>query len=124
MAPLPPLEPDLIALAERDRLRTLTLLDGPSRAHAIRDGQPIRTFSSNDYLGLSDHPDLVAAAAAATRLHGFGAGASRLLAGHLPPHAALEQALAALVRMPAALLYSTGFQANLGLVTSLAGPEA
>jgi 8-amino-7-oxononanoate synthase len=123
VSPLPDLESDLVALSEHDRLRTLTLLDGPSRAHAERDGQVTRSFCSNDYLGLANHPALQAAAATAAQRHGFGASASRLLSGHLPPHLDLEQALARLVRLPAALLFPTGYQANLGVVTSLAGPD-
>jgi 8-amino-7-oxononanoate synthase len=121
--PLPPLDDDLTELARRDRLRALTRLDGSSRAHPFQGDRRIRAFCSNDYLGLAEHPDLIAAADAAARSHGFGAGASRLLSGHLGPHDELEQALADLVRLPAALLYSTGYQANLGVVTSLAGPE-
>jgi len=121
--PLPPLEDDLDELERRDRLRTLTCLDGTSRAHPRKAERTLRAFCSNDYLGLADHPDLLAAASSAAQTSGFGAGASRLLSGHLRPHEALEAALADLVRLPAALLYSTGYQANLGVVTALAGPE-
>ena len=123
MPPLPPLDDDLAELARRDRLRTLTRLAGTSRAHPIHADRPVRAFCSNDYLGLAEHPALAAAAATAAGTSGFGAGASRLLSGHLDAHVELELALARLVRLPAALLYSTGYQANLGVVTSLAGPE-
>ncbi len=123
MPPLPPLDDDLTELARRDRLRALTRLDGTSRTHPIHIDRPVRAFCSNDYLGLAEHPDLAAAADAAARTSGFGAGASRLLSGHIGPHADLEQSLADLVRLPAALLYPTGYQANLGVVASLAGPE-
>lgn len=123
MPPLPPLEHDLNELAHRDRLRTLTRLDGTSRVHPRQAEHPLRAFCSNDYLGLANHPELLAAASSAAQSSGFGAGASRLLSGHLGPHETLEGALAALVRLPAALLYSTGYQANLGVVTALAGPE-
>ena len=91
--------------------------------HPRQAERTLRAFCSNDYLGLADHPDLQRAAADAARTSGFGAGASRLLSGHLGPHHDLEVALANLVRLPAALLYSTGYQANLGVVTALAGPE-
>jgi 8-amino-7-oxononanoate synthase len=101
----------------------LTRLDGTSRVHPIHADRTVRAFCSNDYLGLAEHPVLTAAADAAARTSGFGAGASRLLSGHLGPHADLELALAQLVGLPAALLYSTGYQANLGVVTSLAGPD-
>ncbi len=123
MPPLPPLDDDLAELARRDRLRTLTLLEGDSRVHPTQDQRPLRSFCSNDYLGLAGHPDLLAAANAAGRTTGFGAGASRLLSGHLAPHQALELALADLVQLPSALLFSTGYQANLGAVTGLASPE-
>lgn len=123
MPPLPPLEADLDELAGRDRLRALTRLDGTSRVHPRQAERTLRAFCSNDYLGLADHPDLLQAAADAARTSGFGAGASRLLSGHLGPHHDLEVALAELVRLPTALLYSTGYQANLGVVTALAGPE-
>jgi 8-amino-7-oxononanoate synthase len=123
VSPLPDLEPELTDLERRDRLRTLALLEGPSRVRPTRDGQPILTFCSNDYLGLASHPALATAASAAAAEHGVGAGASRLLSGHLPPHRDLEVALAGLVRLPSALLFSTGYQANIGVVTSLAGAE-
>ncbi len=123
MPPLPPLEDDLDELERRDRLRALTRLDGTSRAHPRTAERTLRAFCSNDYLGLANHPDLLVAASSAAQTSGFGAGASRLLSGHLGPHEALEAALADLVRLPAALLYSTGYQANLGVVTALAGPE-
>ena len=123
MPPLPPLDGDLDELARRDRLRVLTRLDGTSRAQPRQAERTLRAFCSNDYLGLASHPDLLRAASDAARTNGFGAGASRLLSGHLGPHHALEVALADLVRLPSALLYSTGYQANLGVVTALAGPE-
>jgi 8-amino-7-oxononanoate synthase len=123
VAPLPPLDDDLAELARGDRLRSLTRLEGSSRTHPIHTDRTVRAFCSNDYLGLAEHPDLAAAADNAARTSGFGAGASRLLSGHLGAHADLELAVAQLVRLPAALLYSTGYQANLGVVTSLAGPE-
>jgi 8-amino-7-oxononanoate synthase len=121
--PLPPLEDELDSLSQADRLRTCHLIDGSSRLHATHDGRPVVTFCSNDYLGLANHPALLAAATAAGARYGFGAGASRLVSGELSPHRELEQALAALVTLPAALLFSTGYQANLAVVTSLAGPQ-
>ncbi len=81
------------------------------------------SFSSNDYLGLASDSRLPVAASKAASRSGFGAGASRLVAGNLPEHLALEEALAALVCLPAALLFPTGYQANLGALTALAGPD-
>jgi 8-amino-7-oxononanoate synthase len=81
------------------------------------------SFCSNDYLGLASHPALAAAAAEAARRDGFGASASRLVSGDLPAHRRLEAALADFLSAPAALLFPTGYQANLGVLTALAGPN-
>jgi 8-amino-7-oxononanoate synthase len=80
-------------------------------------------FASNDYLGLSHHPALIEAATTAIREHGFGSAASRLVSGETPPHRALEDALADFLGTEAALLFPTGYQANVGTLTALAGPQ-
>jgi 8-amino-7-oxononanoate synthase len=121
--PLPALEDELTSLAHANRLRACPLVEGPSRLQAQVHDRSVTTFCSNDYLGLANHPALLAAAAAAGRTYGFGAGASRLVSGELNPHRELEQALASFMSLPAALLFSTGYQANLAVVTSLAGPQ-
>ena len=77
-------------------------------------------LAGNDYLGLARHPEVRAAAAAAAQEWGGGAGASRLVTGTLALHARLEHALAELMQQPAALVFSTGYHANLGVVTALA----
>jgi 8-amino-7-oxononanoate synthase len=79
------------------------------------------SFASNDYLGLSQHPAVVAGASAALDRWGAGAGAARLVAGALPVHAELEAALAEWKREPAALLFPTGYAANLGVLGTFAG---
>ena len=79
------------------------------------------SFASNDYLGLSRHPAVVAGARAALDRWGAGAGAARLVAGALPVHADLEAALAGWKREPAALLFPTGYAANLGVLSTFAG---
>ena len=79
------------------------------------------SFASNDYLGLSSHPAVVAAAHAALDRWGAGAGAARLVAGARPVHAELEAALAAWKREPAAVLFPTGYAANLGVLSTFAG---
>ena len=71
-------------------------------------------FSSNDYLGLSTHPDIVAAAQAALERYGVGAGASRLMSGDLAIHHELEEAVAAFKGKEAALVFNSGYQANTG----------
>jgi 8-amino-7-oxononanoate synthase len=104
----------------RRRRRTL---ETPQRAHVVVDGREYVAFCSNDYLGLAASPALIAAAAGAARHRGVGAGASHLVLGHTSAHEALEDALARFVSLPAALLFSTGYMANIGVVTALAGRE-
>jgi 8-amino-7-oxononanoate synthase len=79
-------------------------------------------FASNDYLGLSRHPSVVAAAHEALDRWGAGAGAARLVAGSRPVHGDLEAAVAAWKREPAALLFPTGYAANLGVLATFGGP--
>jgi 8-amino-7-oxononanoate synthase len=83
------------------------------------DGKSYLSFASNDYLGLAGHPALAAAACDAAAEFGVGGGASHLLTGHHALHHRLETELAAFVGLPAALLFSTGYMANLGVVTAL-----
>ena len=80
-------------------------------------------LAGNDYLGLRTHPRVIEAAVDATRRHGAGAGASRLVTGTLAIHETLEQRLAAFTGAPSALVFSSGYAANLGAVTALAGAD-
>ncbi|QFU01290.1 8-amino-7-oxononanoate synthase [Halomonas sp. THAF5a] len=84
---------------------------------------PLRDFAGNDYLGLARDPRLAEAQAEGARRDGAGAGASHLVSGHLAVHEALEQRLAALTGRPAALLFSTGYMANLGTLQALCDGE-
>ncbi len=85
------------------------------------DDREVVAFCSNDYLGLANDPRLVAAAREGVARFGVGAGASHLVLGHSAAHHELEQALARFVRLPCALLFSTGYMANIGIVTALVG---
>jgi len=85
------------------------------------DGKSYLSFCSNDYLGLANHPQLIAALQTGARQHGVGAGASHLVSGHFEAHHQLENELAAFVNKPAALLFSAGYLANLGAVQALVG---
>ncbi len=87
----------------------------------VLDNRAYLSFASNDYLGLAAHPDIIEAACAAARQFGVGAGASHLLTGHHALHEAFETAFANFVGQPAALLFSSGYAANLGVITSLLG---
>ena len=85
------------------------------------NGQRVLMLGSNSYLGLTNHPRIKEAAVAAVRKYGSGCAGSRFLNGTLDIHIELEEALARLVNKPAVLLYSTGFQVNLGVISVLAG---
>jgi 8-amino-7-oxononanoate synthase len=95
--------------------------DRPGR-HIEIHGERVLNFSSNNYLGLASHPALIAAAGEALKA-GTGSTASRLVTGNLALHQQLESELAAFHGLPAARLFNSGYQANLGLISSLAGPE-
>ena len=85
------------------------------------DGQKVLMFGSNSYLGLTNHPKIKEAARAAVEKYGSGCAGSRFLNGTLDIHLELEAALAKLVNKEAVLLYSTGFQVNLGVISALVG---
>jgi len=88
---------------------------------AIVEGEQRLVFCSNDYLGLSHHPRVIEAFRAAATRHGVGSGASHLVTGHGTEHHALEEELAAFTGRERALLFSTGYMANLGVVAALVG---
>ena len=96
----------------------------PDTADIVLDGRPCVDFCSNDYLGLASHPQVVEAFIAAARAHGVGARASHLITGHQSEHEALEQELAAWTGRERAILFSTGYMANLGLAAALATRES
>ena len=88
------------------------------------DGRPVVSFASNDYLGLTQHPAVIAAAHAALDRWGAGAGSARLIVGSRPVHADLEAALAQWKGTDQAVLFPTGFATNLGVLTTFGGPGA
>lgn len=90
-------------------------------AHIRVDGKEYVNFSSNDYLGLSANPELIATARAAAVQWGVGSGASHLVCGHFTAHENFERDFARFVGLPAALSFSTGYMANLGVIGALAG---
>jgi 8-amino-7-oxononanoate synthase len=114
---------DLAALGAEDRLRTCPEVTGASRTQVSVSGQPRLSFCSNDYLGLAGHPALAMAAGEAAARDGFGASASRLVSGDLPALRLLETRLARFLGRQAALVFASGYQTNLGVVTALAGPD-
>lgn len=101
--------------------RQRPLLQSPQGPEVIVDGKPLLAFCNNDYMGLANHPEVIAAWQAGAERWGVGGGASHLVIGHSTPHHALEEALAEFTGRPRALLFSNGYMANLGTVTALVG---
>jgi 8-amino-7-oxononanoate synthase len=101
--------------------RRRQVIDGPQGASVCIDGKEYLSFCSNDYLGLANHPDVVAAFHRGLDQYGAGSGAAHLVTGHTRAHHELEEELACFVRRPRALLFSTGYMANLGAIAALVG---
>jgi len=108
-------------LRESGLHRRLRLVEGPQGARVTLDGRSVLLLCSNDYLGLAGHSRVREAAAEAALQWGAGAGASRLIAGNMQPHRALEERLAAFEGYDAALLFGSGYLANVGTIAALAG---
>ncbi|MGO8767009.1 MAG: 8-amino-7-oxononanoate synthase [Limisphaerales bacterium] len=113
----------LQALREQNLFRELQRVDSPQSAHIQISSQSLLNFSSNDYLGLANHPALKAAAGQAIEKFGFGAGASRLICGSIAPVHELEEGLARFKNTEAALTFSTGYAAALGTICALTGKD-
>lgn len=116
---------DLSARLEQRRAaaqyRQRPLLQSPQGPQVMVDGTPLLAFCSNDYLGLANHPEVIDAWRAGAERWGVGGGASHLVIGHSSPHHELELALAEFTGRPRALLFTTGYLANLGALTALVG---
>jgi 8-amino-7-oxononanoate synthase len=109
----------LAELRELGLFRRTRLVSGPQGPHVVLDGKPVLLLCSNNYLGLADHPVVVEAAAEAAARWGVGAGSSRLVSGTMTVHRRLEERLAAFKHTEAALLFGSGYLANLGVVSAL-----
>lgn len=112
---------ELEGLREAGRYRRRRTIVGPQQPETIIDGRPMLGFCSNDYLGLAAHPEVVSALREGAACWGVGSGAAHLVNGHSAAHQALEKELAELTGRPRALLFSTGYMANLGVISALAG---
>lgn len=99
--------------------RSRVVLDSPQATEVVIGADRLISFCSNDYLGLANHPEVARALSSAVDRYGVGAGASHLVSGHSRAHHALEEELAAFVGAPRALLFSTGYMANLGVLSAL-----
>ena len=112
------------ALTERrsaNLYRSRRISESPQSAQVVVDGKKYISFCSNDYLGLANHPEVISAFQSAAKKFGVGSGASHLVAGHSSEHHALEEELADFTGRDRALLFSTGYMANLGAITALVG---
>ena len=117
------IERKLAQLREQSLVRSRRLVESPCGPEVRVAGKMLLAFASNDYLGLAADPALVAAAREGAALYGVGAGASHLVSGHYAAHHELEARLAAFVGLERALFFSSGYMANLGVITSLAGRD-
>lgn len=122
-SPWADLQSELDTRAAQGLLRRRRVVDGVQQPQLIVDGQSVLAFCSNDYLGLAGHPALVQAMQAGSDVAGIGSGASHLISGHHRLHHELEEALAHHVQLPRALLFSTGYMANLGVIAALMGRD-
>src|SRR5580704_10753956 len=107
---------------DRAQLRRAPVVTARSGIWAERAGRRLLSFSCNDYLNLSQHPDVIAAAIEATARFGVGAGASRLVTGNHPLYQELETRLARLKGTEAACVFGSGYLANTGIIPALVGP--
>lgn len=111
-----------LLIKERQGLkRYRSILESPQSTHVIIENREFLSFGSNDYLGLASHPELIQSACQGARQYGVGAGASHLIHGHSMAHHVLEEALAQFTGFAGTLLFSTGYMANMGVITSLVG---
>jgi 8-amino-7-oxononanoate synthase len=115
------IQEELQALKNKSLYRKLKSVAGEQGPVLTVDGREVLNFSSNNYLGLANHPALCAAAKEAIDRYGCGSGASRLISGNMALHEELENRLAAFKGSEAALVFNSGFQANTGILSTLAG---
>ncbi|MFZ5444032.1 MAG: 8-amino-7-oxononanoate synthase [Myxococcota bacterium] len=116
-------EETLSALDAQHLRRRLEPLESPVGARVRVAGRELLSFSSNDYLGLATDADVVRAAQGALTRHGLGSGASRLVVGDTAAHQSLERALARFEGAEAAVLFNSGYAANVGALSALFGPQ-
>src|SRR5262247_2457287 len=115
------IQDELKALHNASLYRRLRAVAGEQDVLLTIDGRQVLNFCSNNYLGLANHPALATAAKKAIDRYGCGSGASRLISGNMTLHEVLEAKLAQFKGTEAALVFNSGFQANTGLLSTLAG---
>jgi 8-amino-7-oxononanoate synthase len=118
------IDEELRYLAERGLLRNPVTLSSPQGVYIRINGKTYINFSSNDYLNLTSHRSVLKAASAALKRYCFGAGSSRLLSGTISPHRELEEKIAGFKKTEAAILFGSGYAANVGTIPAIAGRDA
>ena len=114
---------ELDQLEQQGMLRSLRIVEGGQGPKVHVNGREVLLLCSNNYLGIAGHPSLIEKMVEATRKLGAGSGASRLVSGTMPTHAALEERIAAFKGTSAALLFNSGYAANTGILQGLFGPD-
>ena len=113
------LKNDLAARQSEHLYRSRKLLESPQSAEPIIDGKKVLSFCSNDYLGLANHPEVIKSFKQAADNYGVGSGSAHLVSGHSVEHHLLEEELADFMCTERALLFSTGYMANIGVISAL-----
>ena len=108
-------------LSQQGLYRSRRIVESSQGINLICDGKPVINFCSNDYLGLANHPDVINAFKSAADKYGVGSGSAHLICGHSSAHHALEEELEAFTGRDRALLFSTGYMANMGAISALVG---
>src|ERR1700752_365999 len=115
------IDSELQSIKDAGLYRRLRRVESDQDATLTLDGRIVINFSSNNYLGIANHPALAAAAKAAIDRYGCGSGASRLISGNMALHEELETKLAQFKGTESALVFNSGFQANTGILSALTG---
>lgn len=115
---------ELRHIREQHLLRKLRCIESSQGPQISIDGQTCIDFSSNDYLGFSNHPEIIKAAVTALKQYGLGSGASRLLSGTYAPHVKLEERIARFKKTRAAIVFNTGYAANTGVIPVISGTDS
>ena len=115
------LTPQIEAIESKGLYRTRRIIESPQDIYLQIDGQKLLNFCSNDYLGLANHPEVKKAFISGIEKYGVGSGSAHLICGHSRAHHELEEELAAFTGRDRALLFSTGYMANLGVISALLG---
>ncbi|MBI4687405.1 MAG: 8-amino-7-oxononanoate synthase [Nitrospirae bacterium] len=114
---------ELERLEHKGLLRKLSYIDSRKASRILINRQSYINFSSNDYLGLSEHPEIIKASVSALKKYGFGSGGSRLLSGSHIPHKRLEERIARFKGTESALIFNTGYAANTGIIPAIAAEK-